>query len=251
MKEMVNLLTNERIDVLYKNNIKIIQSDEVFSFSLDAVLLADFINPPKKGTGTLVDLGSGNGAISLFIANKIKGNIISVEIQKKLADMAKRSVELNDLDHKIEILNKDMKDIFNEIPKGSIDTVVSNPPYFKIETETKKNLSEYKAIARHEIKADLELVIKTASSLLKNKGHFYLVHRPDRLIEIITTLNKYEIAPKKIKFIYPKKGMDANVVLIEGIKKGKLTGLKILESIITHNEDNTYTKEIITMYKGI
>ncbi|TYC48074.1 tRNA1(Val) (adenine(37)-N6)-methyltransferase [Weissella muntiaci] len=246
----VKMLPGERIDMLYADSVRIIQSSEVFSFSLDAVLLAHFANPKKRGKGLTVDLGAGNGAVSLFMAHKIIGKIIGVEIQPRLADMAQRSVDMNELNEKIQIINTDMREVFDEIKAGTVDTVVSNPPYFTVEETTKKNLNEHYAIARHEIKADLELVTQTANRLLKSGGHFYMVHRPDRLFEILAALQAVNLAPKKIQFIYPKLGMEANVVLIDAIKDGQLTGARILPPIITHHADNSYTDEVLAIYEG-
>ncbi|GAK30448.1 methyltransferase [Weissella oryzae SG25] len=247
----VEIRPGERIDMLYADTVKIIQSAEVFSFSLDAVLLAQFAKPKKKGKGLTVDLGAGNGAISLFMAHKVIGQIISVEIQPRLADMAQRSVDMNELNDKITVLNADMRDVFSTIKPGSVDTVVSNPPYFTVEEQTKRNLNEHYAIARHEIKADLKLVTTTASKLLKSAGHFYMVHRPDRLFEILDALRAVNLTPKQIQFVYPKVGMEANVVLIDAIKQGQLTGAKILPPIITHKANNDYTDEVLAIYAGL
>jgi tRNA1(Val) A37 N6-methylase TrmN6 len=246
----VELHGDERIDMLYNNEVRIIQSAEVFSFSLDAVLLAHFANPRKRGKGLTVDLGAGNGAVGLFMAHKVIGRIIGVELQPRLADMATRSVELNELSDKISILNMDMRDVFSQILAGTVDTVVSNPPYFAVEEGTKKNPNEHYALARHEIKADLKLVTETAAGLLKTGGHFFMVHRPDRLFEILDALRAVNLAPKQLQFVYPKDGTEANVLLIDAIKDGQLTGAKVLEPIITHNADGSYTKQVLDIYEG-
>lgn len=246
----VEIYEDERVDMLYQNAVKIIQSSNVFSFSLDAVLLAHFANPKKRGKGITVDLGAGNGAISLFMAHKVIGQILAVEIQPRLANMAERSVLLNDLTDKITIINDDMTNIFDHIAVGTVDTVVSNPPYFTVEEGTKKNPNEHYAIARHEIKADLKLVTQTAAGLLKTGGHFFMVHRPDRLFEILDALRSVNLAPKKLQFVYPKEGQEANVVLIDAIKDGQLTGAKILEPIMTHNDDGSYTEQVLNIYEG-
>ena len=247
----VKLLPDERVDMLYNDEVHIIQSKEVFSFSLDAVLLANFAQPRKNGRGLNVDLGAGNGAVSLFMAHKVAGQIVGVEIQERLADMATRSVQMNDLTDKITIINKDMRDIFEDIRPGSADMVVSNPPYFTVDNEnTVMHEDEHYAIARHEIKADLDLVTYTAKKLLKNKAHFFMVHRPDRLFEILESLQKNHLAPKRIQFVYPKAGEPANVLLIDAIKDGALTGATILPPIVTHNDHDTYTKAVWDIYEG-
>ncbi|MGK4016913.1 tRNA1(Val) (adenine(37)-N6)-methyltransferase [Weissella paramesenteroides] len=247
----VELLPDERIDMLYNDDVHIIQSKSVFSFSLDAVLLANFAEPRKNGRGLTVDLGAGNGAVSLFMAHKVSGQIVGVEIQERLADMAQRSVMMNDLTDKIRIMNADMRDIFNDIRPGSADMVVSNPPYFSIDNEhTVMHENKHYAIARHELMADLDLVTYTAKKLLKNKAHFFMVHRPDRLFEILESLQKNHLSPKQIQFVYPKVGEPANIVLIDAIKDGKLTGAKILPPIVTHNLDDTYTDAVWSIYEG-
>lgn len=249
MKE-VNILPDERVDMLYQDAVRIIQSPSVFSFSLDAVLLAHFANLRHKGKGLTVDLGTGNGAVALFMAHKVVGKLVGVEIQPRLAEMARRSVTMNELEDKIEILNLDMRDVFTEIKAGTVDNVVSNPPYFSVNETSKKNPNEHYAIARHEIKADLKLVTETAAKLLKTGGHFYMVHRPDRLFEILDALRMQNLAPKRLQFVYPKEGQEANVVLIDSIKDGQLTGAKILPAIITHNADNSYTEKVAAIYEG-
>lgn len=246
----VELFGDERLDMLYRDEVRIIQSKEVFSFSIDAVLLANFANPHNGGKGTIVDLGTGNGAIPLFMAHKVTGHIIGIEIQPRLADMARRSIALNDLDDKITVINKDMKDIFTDIFPGSVETVVSNPPYFAATVQSHKNPNEHYAIARHEIKADLKLVSYTAKKLLKSGGHFYMVHRPDRLFEILDALRAENLIPKRIQFVYPKVGKEANMVLIESIKNGRLTGAQILPPVIVHNADGTYRDEVWAIYEG-
>lgn len=246
----VQLRPDERIDMLYRDEVQIIQSQQVFSFSLDAVLLAHFANLRNGGRGTLVDLGTGNGAIPLFMAHKVTGQIIGVEIQARLADMAQRSVAMNELTEKIEIINSDMRDVFDYLKPGSVENVVSNPPYFEATEKSHKNPNQYYAIARHEIKADLNLVTYTAKKLLKSGGRFFMVHRPDRLFEILDALRANNLIPKRIQFVYPKVGREANVVLIEAIKNGRLTGAQILPPIITHNEDDTYRDEVWDIYEG-
>ncbi|MCM0582292.1 tRNA1(Val) (adenine(37)-N6)-methyltransferase [Weissella diestrammenae] len=246
----VELRDGERIDMLYRDEVKIIQSRDVFSFSLDAVLLAHFANPRNGGRGTIVDLGTGNGAIPLFMAHKVTGKIIGIEIQPRLADMAQRSVMMNELDDKIKIINADMRDVFETLKPGSVETVVSNPPYFAATEQSHKNPNQHYAIARHEIKADLALVTHTAKKLLKSGGHFFMVHRPDRLFEILDALRANNLIPKRVQFVYPKVGREANIVLIEAIKNGRLTGTQILPPIVTHHEDDTYRDEVWAIYEG-
>ncbi|MCF6514935.1 methyltransferase [Lactobacillus sp. S2-2] len=237
----IKLKENERIDQLYSQDIKIIQSDDVFSFSLDAVLLANFVKINQSAKNKIVDLCSGNGAVGLFVSNKTKGKITQVEIQPELADMAKRSVELNGLEQQINIINDDLSNTINYISKDSVDMVTVNPPYFPNQSNSKKNPNQHLAIARHEIKTDLHHVIKTASDLLKTGGKLYLVYRPDRLFELMSELNNNRLATKHIQFIYPKKDTEANMILVSAIKDGKNSGL-IVDPPITVYDNGEYTK---------
>lgn len=242
------LKEGERIDQLYAEDIKIIQSPQVFSFSLDAVLLANFPKIPKRGR--IVDLCSGNGAVGLFVSKKTQGEIIQVELQERLADMARRSVTLNDLEEKITVYQMDLKDSLTKIPADSVDLLLCNPPYFKDLSTNVKNPNPHLAIARHEIHTTLEEVISVSSKLLKMNGRLAMVHRPDRFLDILDLMRKYRIAPKRIRFVYPKAGKDANVLLIEGIKDGKTDGFKVLPPLITYGNDGEYTEAIKEMLYG-
>lgn len=243
----VVLYENERIDQLYSEGVQIIQSQEVFSFSLDAVLLAHFTNVPKSGK--IVDLCAGNGAIGLFLSQKTQAKITSIEIQERLADMARRSVALNQLTEQMDILTLPLQQGKQVIPADSVDLVTCNPPYFKELPTSTKNPNPHLAIARHEIETTLEEVIKEASRQLKMMGKFSMVHRPDRLLEIIDLMNRYKIAPKRIQFVYPKQHKEANILLIEGIRHGK-EGLKILPPLYVYGEDNQYLPEVKQILYG-
>lgn len=239
---------DERIDQLYAKDIQIIQSPKVFSFSLDAVLLAYFARVPKKGQ--IVDLCAGNGAVGLFLSKRTNATIDGIEIQPRLADMARRSIQLNQLEQQMTIHTIDLNDSLSVVRHNSCDLVVCNPPYFKGLPTNKKNPNEHLAIARHEIHTTLEDVIRISSKLLKTNGRFAMVHRPDRFLEIINLMEKYQIAPKKIQFVYPKMGKDANILLIEGIKDGKLDGFKIASPLITYDLEGNYTPEVREMLYG-
>ncbi len=241
------LLPNERIDQLPGGSVQIIQNSEVFSYSLDAVLLADFIKCPKQGT--FIELGSGNGAIPLFLSQKTDQPIIGIEIQKKLVDMAKRSVNLNHLDHQISFIHDNLNQLTQYIPKDSVDVVFTNPPYYTADYHPKTNPNEHLAIARHEIHTSLNEVIKTASDVLKMKGHFFMVHRPERFLEIITYMINHHLIPKRIQWVYPKSHKEANIVLIEGIKYGKINGLIVLPPLIVFKQNNTYTERMQEIFK--
>lgn len=248
--EKVKLYENERVDSLLAENLQIIQSADVFSFSLDAVLLADFVKSVSRPDRKAVDLCAGNGAVGLFISKKFAGRIDQVEIQSRLANMNQRSLELNGLTDRIKVYNRDLKDAFSFLEKDSYDVVTCNPPYFKTLPQSKKNPNQYLALARHEIAVTLEDTVKVTSGLLKTGGKAYYVHRPDRLIEILDTMQAHRLAPKRIKLIYPKQGRDANMVLIEAIKDGKSDGLKFLPPVITYTDQNEYTPTIKEILYG-
>lgn len=238
----------ERIDQLFAEGIKIIQSPEVFSFSLDAVLLANFPKIPKRGT--IVDLCAGNGAVGLFISHKTAGPILQVELQERLADMGRRSIQLNDLEAKMTMLQLDLKEAASKIRPDSADLILCNPPYFKELPTSAKNPNPHLAIARHEIHASLEDVITSSAQLLKTKGRLALVHRPERFLEILAVMQAHRIAPKRVRFVYPKVGKEANILLIEGIKDGKTDGFKVLPPLVTYDENQHYTAEIKEMLYG-
>lgn len=242
------LQPGERIDQLVAQGIQIIQSPDVFSFSLDAVLLANFAAIPKKGL--IVDFCSGNGAVALFLTPRTKAPIIGIEIQDRLADMGKRSIELNQLTEQVSMKHLDIKDVLSEIKSDSVDFITCNPPYFKEQPNSKKNPNPYYAIARHEIHLQLDDVFQSASKLLKMNGKIAMVHRPDRLMDILDSMRRHRIAPKKIQFVYPKHEKEANTILIEGIKDGKTDGLKILPPLYVYDEDNEYLPEIKAMLHG-
>ncbi|NLY86765.1 MAG: tRNA1(Val) (adenine(37)-N6)-methyltransferase [Tissierellia bacterium] len=234
---------NERIDIIPGTNYKIIQNKEKFSYGMDAILLSSF----AKAKGVVVDLGTGTGIIPLRIYNEKNVDIIyGVEIQEEVANMAKRSVELNNLQDKIKILHMDLKDLPKRFKKASVDVITTNPPYMK-EGGALINPEENFAISRHEIACTLEDIIKISQYLLRPLGKFYMVHRPNRLVDIMYNLRKHNIEPKYIQFVQPKLSKRPNLILIEGVKNGK-PDLKFHHPLIVYNEDNTYTDEIYKIY---
>lgn len=246
---MNNLLQDgERIDQLVSQGVQIIQSPDVFSFSLDAVLLANFASIPKHGT--IVDFCSGNGAVALFMAPRTKAKITGIELQERLTDMGKRSILLNKFETQVEMKQLDIKDILSEVKSDSVDFVTCNPPYFKEQPNSKKNPNPYYAIARHEIHLELNDVFQSASKILKMNGKIAMVHRPDRLMDILDSMRENRIAPKKIQFIYPKEGKESNTILIEGIKDGKTDGLRVLPPLYVYGKDNQYLPVIKEMLHG-
>ena len=223
----------------YKNR-KIVQDTEMFNFSLDSVLLPNFITI-NENIKQILDIGTGNAPIPLILSTKTKANIIGYEIQKEVSLLAKESIEINNLQNQITIINDDIKN--NTYETETFDIITCNPPYFEVKDKSKFNKNDYKTIARHEVNLNLEELLKISKKLLKNGGTLGLVHRPERLIDILFQMRKYNIEPKKIRLVYPKKEKEANILLIEGKKNGK-KGLKILPPLYSHNEDGTYTEEI-------
>ena len=250
MEDNEMLKEDERIDQLYSQDVQIIQNPHYFAFSLDAVLLADFVRPNRKKKAKIVDLCAGNGAIGLFLHNKLGGHFTEVELQEPIADMAKRSIELNHLEDRYDVLQMDIKDVYKGIPKDSADIVLCNPPYFPVSEHSQKNPNQVLAIARHEIKTNLTTVVDRMSGLLKMNGRGYLVHRPDRLAEILTELTNHRLAPQRIRFIYPKPDREANIVLIEAIKDGGVGGVRIVPPLVVNRADGEYGTEVRQLLYG-
>jgi tRNA1(Val) A37 N6-methylase TrmN6 len=244
----IELKNDERLDYLIKKELKIIQSPSVFSFSLDAVFLGNFAYVPIQ-KGKIVDLCTGNGAIALLLSKRSKADIIGVEIQDRIYDMAVRSVTANKLEEQIKMIKANIIDAPALIGKETVDVITCNPPYFASKHVQDYNENEHLAIARHEIYCSLEDVIKTCHSLLKNGGKVSIVHRPNRLVELISVLREYRLEPKRLQFIYPKRDKEANMILIEGVKDGK-PDLKILPPVYVHDEDGNYTDEVRKMLEG-
>lgn len=234
-------------DLLNYGNLKIVQNPKWFSFSLDSVLLANFAKVNNKMK--IIDFCCGNAPIPLFLSTKTKSKIVGVELQKEVYDLAVKSVSLNRLEEQIEIINMDVNKTANIYETDSFDLITCNPPYFKVENGSNINHDNVKATARHELNLTLNNIFKTAKKLLKNNGKIVMVHRTDRLIDIITEMKNNNIEPKRIRFVYPFEDSKSNMVLIEGSKNGK-TGLEIEKSIIVHNSDGSYKEEILRIFNG-
>ena len=240
---------DERIDDLEYKNLKIIQSPSCFCFGIDAVLLSHFASEIKKNS-IVADLCTGNGIISILLSAKCDAKkIYAVEIQDKIADMANRSVALKNLQDKIEVLNLDLKLMPEKFDNGSFDSIVCNPPYMKANSGL-VNENEEKLIARHEIMCSIENIAEVSAKLLKNNGTLYMVHRPDRLVDILSTLREYRLEPKSLQFVQPSTGKAPNLILIKAVKNAK-PFLKMCEPLIVYNQDGTYTKEILKIYNKI
>ena len=234
-------------DLLGYDNLKIVQNPEWFSFSLDSVLLPNFVTL-NKDVKNILDLGTGNAPIPMILSTLTeKATIYGVEIQKDVFEMAQESIKINNLQSRIKLINNDMKRLDQYFEPNFFDVIVSNPPYFKLEELSKKNTDEHKTIARHEEKITLSELIQIAKKYLKNNGVFAMVHRTDRLIEIIEEMRKNNIEPKKIQLIYPKVNTNSNMVLIEGKKNGN-PGLIIKEPLFIHNDEGEYLDDINKLF---
>lgn len=240
------LKENERIDDLEFKNLKIIQKENGFCFGIDAVLLSDFAKDIKTNS-KILDLGTGTGVISILLCGKTNlSKIYGIEIQKDVADMAKRSVILNNLENKVEIINTDIKNLDKLFEINSFDAIVTNPPY-KDKNTGKINDNEYKYISRHETTANLSDFIKISFKLLKDKGALYMVHRPERLIDIIYELRDNKLEPKNIKLVYSNINKEPKLVLIKAVKNAKKF-LKVDKPLFVYDNNGNYTEEILKIY---
>lgn len=226
----------------------IVQNTQMFNFSLDSVLLPNFVTL-NKNIKNILDIGCGNAPIPLILSTKTNALITGVEIQKDVYDLAVKSVKINNLENQINIINADINELYNKFETESFDVITCNPPFFKVSEQSNLNKSDYKTIARHEVKLNLDDIFKISKKLLKNNGYIAIVHRPERLLDILESMKKYNIEPKKIQFIYPKTNMEANILLVEGKKNGN-KGLKILPPIYTHLENGEYTEQIKKYFEG-
>ncbi|MCR6545266.1 tRNA1(Val) (adenine(37)-N6)-methyltransferase [Dehalobacterium formicoaceticum] len=239
--------SEERIDDLLWRNLKIIQNPNWFCFSLDAVLLADFLllRPGDR----VVDLGTGTGVIPLLLAARLRNtSIIGLELKEEVAHMAERSVSLNNLNQQITIKVGDIKEASAQLGKGSFDLVVSNPPYAPMGTG-KISLSPVKAAARTEVYCSLKDVIREGAALLNSEGRFALVHRPARLGEIISLMRDYRLEPKRMRFVHPMLGREPNILMIEGIKNGK-RDVHILPPLFIYQKTGVYSEEMAAIFQG-
>lgn len=245
----IELKENERIDDLEYKGLKIIQDEEGFCFGIDSILLSDFAKGIKKGAKVL-DLGTGTGIIPILLCGKTDlEKVIGVEIQEEVAKMAKRSSKLNNLEDKFEVINENILNLKNIFKNQSFDVIVSNPPYKKKNTGV-INENTKKIISRHEITANLEDFIKVAKDLLKDKGEFYMVHRPERLVDILSLMRQNKIEPKVLRMVFSSEKKEPKLVLIKGIKNAK-SFLKVEKNLYIYDENGNYTNEILKIYNKI
>lgn len=243
--EFVNI--DETLDDLGLNGIHVIQKKQGFRFGVDAVLLANFAKVRKNSA--VIDLCTGTGIVPFILAGKTSAkSITGIEIQEEFVEMANRSVEFNVLEDRLKFINMDLKDLTRLKKFQKVDVLTVNPPY-KLKKSGIINLDDKNAIARHEICCTLEDVIIASRVLLKDNGRMYMVHRPDRLVDIVTLMRKHRIEPKRIRMVHPSVGKAPNIVLVEGQRDGGIF-LKWDEPLYVHTEDGGYTEEIIEMYNS-
>ena len=246
MKENIDLKENERIDDLEYKGLKIIQNKDGFCFGIDSILLSDFAKDIKKGAKVL-DLGTGTGIIATLLCGKTQlSEITGIEVQKEVYEMAKRSIQLNHLEDRFKIIQDNILNLNKCFEKNTFDAIVTNPPYKKKETGV-QNEDTRKLISRHEIEANLEDFIKISKDMLKDKGEFYIVYRPERLVDLLSLMRKYKIEPKKIRFVYSNVNAVSKLVLVQGVKNAR-PFLKLEPNLYIYDENGNYTDEILKIY---
>ncbi len=227
-------------------NMVIYQNTDYFTMSLDSLLLANFVTINLRDK-MIIDLATGNAPIPLLLSKRTKAKIYGIEIQEEIYNLAKKSVKENKLDDQITLLLENVKNVDSIFKSDFFDIITCNPPYFKVNTNSNLNKNKVKTIARHEIELDLDSILKISKKLLKTGGKLAIVHRPERLTEILEKFRYYNIEPKKIRFVYPKLGKDSNIMLVEGIKNGQ-SGIKIMQPLIIYDDNNNYTDEVKKMF---
>ena len=233
-------------DLLGYENLKIIQDTDFFSFSLDSVLLPNFVRLDKK-CKNILDIGTGNAPIPLILSTKTKAKIIAIEVQKEIYEMAVETVNINKLSNRIELINDDVNNIGNYFDNEYFDVILSNPPYFKTNNLSKRNNNSVKAIARHEILLNLNQLVQISSKYLKNNGIFAMVYRTDRMVEVLRVMSENKREPKRVLLVFPKQGKESNLFLVEGVKNAN-SGLKEVKSLIAHDEDGKYSTEVLKYF---
>lgn len=234
-------------DLLNYRDLKIFQNTDWFLFSLDSVLLPNFVTL-NKNISTIMDLGTGNAPIPMILTTKTKAKIIGIELQKDVYELAKKSIEYNDLTEQIQLFNMDIKDLKSNFSGDSVDVITCNPPYFKVDEHSNLNDDIHKVLARHEVSITLTDIVSVARYLLKNNGVLALVHRTDRFLDILRICSEQGLEVKRIQFVYPKVGAESNMILVEARKNGGV-GLKVLPPLYAHEENGDYTEAVMKMFQ--
>ncbi|GEO78575.1 methyltransferase small [Companilactobacillus mindensis DSM 14500] len=235
-------------DIISNSGIIINQDKKLYSFNLDTILLYNFAKPVKKGK--VVDLCAGNGAIGLSLAAKTKAQIYLVEIQKELADLAQQSIVDNHLTEQIHLINDDLKNVQQYLNHDTIDTIVCNPPYFKLDEQTSIKENQVLAIARHELKTNLTDILSTIKMLLKENSHAFIVYRPERLSELLSVMTSQRLQPKRMRFVRSTATKDANLVLLDVTKTVKTASLKVEPDLVIYDQNHQLTKEASKIING-
>ncbi|MDT8336638.1 MAG: tRNA1(Val) (adenine(37)-N6)-methyltransferase [Candidatus Izemoplasmatales bacterium] len=230
-------------DLMAYDGLKILQKADTFRFSLDSLLLADFVEVNQRAK-KLLELGCGAGAILLYLSLKTSIKLYGVDIQKEVIDLAKESIKINKLGNQIEVFNHNIKDIQTHFTPSSFDVVVSNPPFFKVKELKMINQKESLSLSRHELSITFKEILEATKKMLKTSGALYLIHRANRLEEIIKDLQEQRFVIKRLRFVYTKPGNEALMVLVEARYNGKLGSIKILEPLYVYNQEGEYTEEI-------
>lgn len=248
MIEKSFLKENERIDDLQLKDLQIIQNTKKFCFGMDAVLLADFAAKSIKKDTRVMDLGTGTGIIPLLVYGRTEvEQIVGLEIQSEMVEMAKRSMMLNDVEDTIQIIQADLKAPPSQVLPNDYDVIICNPPYMVYKSGL-INPTQAKAVSRHEILCTLEDVLTTAKKYLKSKGKFYMIHRSERLVDVLSMMRRFDLEPKTIRFIHPSTQQAPNLLLVMGIKGGN-AHTKIEKPLYVYLEDGEYTEEIYDIYQ--
>lgn len=239
------VLPDETLEDLQINGLFLLQKKDSFRFGMDAVLLSNFVK--AKEHRNVLDLGTGTGIIPVLVSAKTNAkSITGLEIQSDIADMAKRSIDGNNLNHRISIKKGDIKEAVSIFGAATYDIVVTNPPYSKVGSGRINN-QDSKAISKHELCCNLDDVLTNSAAILKPQGEFYMVHRPERLTDIIVGMRKVKIEPKLLRMVCPYSGKAPSLLLVKGLKNGN-PGLKVLPDLIIYDEFGEYTKEARIQY---
>jgi len=234
-------------DLLAYDGLKILQRDDLFKFSIDALLLGDFvrINPRTKN---IIDLGCGLGAVSLYLSLKTKANIFGVDIQKDVIDLAKKSAEINGLDDQLSFIHADIKNVHQRFETNQFDIVVCNPPFYKSQESKQRNDLDALSLARHEVELTLDDLFLATKRLLSNGGMFYFIHRIERLDEIILKLHENNFVVKRMRIVYTVPHKSAKMLLIEARHNGAMGSLEIEEPLYIYNQARQYTDEVLKIF---